>query len=98
MEILHLHYPAGAPATQGVLAGVVASGDLEVLIEPADTGSCHIVIHSAADGSAARWRAQLDRLFANGQAAAMHMEINDFGATPGVVSLRLAQALEELSA
>lgn len=98
MEKLHLHYPAGAPAAQAVLVGVVASGDLEVLIAPAAAGSCHIVIHSAADGSTARWRAQLDRLFADGQAAAMQMEINDFGATPGVVSLRLAQALEELSA
>ena len=46
----------------------------------------------------ARWRAQLDRLFADGKVAAMQMEINDFAATPGVSSLRLAQALEELSA
>lgn len=98
MEKLHLEYPAGAPATQRVLVGVVASGDLEVLIAPATAGSCHIEIRSAADGSATRWRAQLDRLFADGKAAAMYIEINDFGATPGVVSLRLAQALEELSA
>ncbi|QBJ79740.1 malonate decarboxylase subunit delta [Aquitalea sp. USM4] len=98
MEKLHLEYPAGAPATQRVLVGVVASGDLEVLITPAAAGRCHIVIHSSADGSATRWRAQLDRLFADGKAAAMQMEINDFAATPGVISLRLAQALEELSA
>lgn len=98
MEILHLEYPAGAPARQRVLVGVVASGDLEVLITPAEAANCHITIRSAADGSATRWRAQLDRLFADGKAAAMHMKINDFAATPGVISLRLAQALEELSA
>lgn len=98
MEKLHLEYPAGAPATHRVLVGVVASGDLEVLIEPASAGRCHIEIRSAAGGCATRWRAQLDRLFADGKAAAMHMEINDFAATPGVISLRLAQALEELSA
>ncbi|NWK79715.1 malonate decarboxylase subunit delta [Aquitalea sp. LB_tupeE] len=98
MEKLHLEYPAGAPATQRVLVGVVASGDLEILITPAPAGRCHITIHSAADGSATRWRAQLERLFADGKAAAMQMEINDFAATPGVISLRLAQALEELSA
>ena len=37
-------------------------------------------------------------IFVDGKVAAMQMEINDFAATPGVISLRLAQALEELSA
>lgn len=96
MEKLQLHYPAGAPARQRVHVGVVASGDLEILLEPGPAGQIRIVLNSSSDGSHTRWQAQLDRLFADGSSAAMSMEINDFGATPGVISLRLAQALEGL--
>ena len=96
MEKLHLEYPATAPARQRVLVGVVASGDLEILIEPATAGRTQITIHATGSLSPDLWRKQLDRLFAHGAAAAMHMEINAFGATPGVISLRLAQAMEEV--
>jgi malonate decarboxylase delta subunit len=41
------------------------------------------------------WKAVLDRFFDQNDLAAV-IEINDFGATPGVVSLRLAQAVEVL--
>ncbi|WP_287878448.1 malonate decarboxylase subunit delta [Aquitalea sp.] len=98
METLHLHYPASAPAKQRVMVGVVASGDLEILLEPGPAGHIEILVNSSSDGSHTRWQAQLERLFATGEQAAMHMEINDFGATPGVIGLRLAQAMEGLQA
>jgi len=41
----------------------------------------------------ATWRAVLDRFFA-GYDGLASIQINDAGATPGVVSLRLAQAVE----
>jgi len=94
METLQLDYPAGTPARRRHLVGVVGSGDLEVLIEPAAAGNVRISIHSSVDGSAALWRALLDRLAASMEMPAAQIQINDFGATPGVVSLRLQQALE----
>ena len=96
METLQLEYPAGAPASRRALVGVVGSGDLEILIEPAPAGTTTIVIHSSVNGSAPIWQAQLSRLFTRHDAPAVHIEINDFGATPGVVSLRISQALEAL--
>jgi malonate decarboxylase delta subunit len=96
MEKLHLEYPAGSPTGSRALIGVVGSGDLEVLIEPAPAGTTTIMVHSSVDGSAKVWRAQLDRLFTGGDGPAVKIEIHDFGATPGVVSLRLTQALEAL--
>jgi malonate decarboxylase delta subunit len=96
METLQLDYPAGVSGSGRALAGVVGSGDLEVLIEPAPAGTTFVVVHSSVDGSAAVWRAQLDRLFGAADAPALRIEIHDFGATPGVVSLRLSQALEQL--
>lgn len=97
MERLQLKYPAGAPAQGRALVGVVGSGDLEVLVEPGSPGITSIDIQSSVDGSAPLWRAQLDRLFGGVPGPALNIEIHDFGATPGVVSLRLSQALEELS-
>ena len=45
-------------------------------------------------GHAQVWKAVLDRFFAS-FACAANVEINDFGATPGMVALRLEQAAEE---
>jgi malonate decarboxylase delta subunit len=45
------------------------------------------------DGYAQTWKSVLDRFFSR-YAGAARIEINDFGATPGVVALRLAQAVE----
>ncbi|SCK24430.1 malonate decarboxylase subunit delta [Vogesella sp. LIG4] len=98
METLQLDYPAGTPASGRALAGVVSSGDLEVLIEPAPAGLSRVMITSATRVGSARWHALLDRLFTDPAQPAMLVEIHDFGATPGVVSLRLAQALEALEA
>jgi malonate decarboxylase delta subunit len=99
MEKLDFEYAAGAAAARRVMVGVVGSGDLEVLIEPADAGRTTIRVTTSVDGYAGVWRAQLDRLF-QAEAAerpAVRIEINDFGATPGVVGLRIAQAFEALA-
>jgi len=47
------------------------------------------------DGFGAVWKNVLDRFFTRFDGAAV-IEINDFGATPGVVMLRLEQAAEAL--
>lgn len=96
MEQLQFEYPAGAPARQRVLVGVVGSGDLEVVIEPGDAGKTSIHVTTSVDGYGRVWDAQLTRVFSAEPRAAMRIRIHDFGATPGVVGMRLAEAFEAL--
>jgi len=98
MEKLDFQYPAGQAAGGRVMVGVVGSGDLEVLLEPGTPGQTRIRVTTSVDGYASVWQAQLDRLFkADAQNwPAVEVEINDFGATPGVVGMRVAQAFEAL--
>lgn len=99
MENLEFWYAAGQAATHRVMVGVVGSGDLEVLFEPGSAGQTRIRVATSVDGHASIWQAQLDRLFeADGSSwPALAIEINDFGATPGVVGMRIAQAREALN-
>jgi malonate decarboxylase delta subunit len=97
MEKLQFAFPAGAPAQGRVLVGVVGSGDMEVLAEPGQAGQTTIAVTTSVDGCAWLWKAMLERLFVNPKAEALALEINDFGATPGVVGMRIAQALAELA-
>ena len=85
--------PAGLPAT---LVGVVASGNLEVLVERAGLdGACRIDVSTPVSGFRDIWEAVLADFFARHPVADVRVSINDMGATPAVVNLRLDQALEE---
>jgi malonate decarboxylase delta subunit len=95
METLIFKYAAGRPLTRRAHVGVVGSGDLEVLIEPSDDAAAHVRVRTSVDGYARVWKAVLDRFFAHFDGAA-RVEINDFGAAPGTVTLRLEQAAEEV--
>ncbi len=97
MEDFTYSYPAGAPAKKKVLVGVVASGDLEVLLEPTATGTTSVHIITSAVGKGNIWGAVLKRIFTAGTFPAAKIDINDCGATPGVVRLRIEQAFEELN-
>jgi malonate decarboxylase delta subunit len=88
-------YAAGEPATGRAVAGVVGSGDLEVLLEPRPAGRSTVVINTSVNGMGRIWEALLTRMFAETQLPAAHVEINDCGATPGVVRMRIEQAFEE---
>ncbi|WP_114395918.1 malonate decarboxylase subunit delta [Oleisolibacter albus] len=94
MEILNYDYPdATAPLAKRVHVGVVGSGDLEVLMEPSPDGKAHVVITTSVNGYGQIWKNVIDRFFTRFDRAAT-IEINDFGATPGMVALRLEQAVE----
>lgn len=95
MQTLSLDYPAGAPAARRAVVGVVGSGDLEVLLEPGSDGRSTVAIKTSVDGVNDIWRAVIDRIFADAGGPAVALEINDFGATPAVVRLRIAQAMEQ---
>jgi malonate decarboxylase delta subunit len=95
METLNFEYEAKGPLTRRAHVGVVGSGDLEVLIEPSNQPTAQVRVRTSVDGYAPVWKAVLDRFFSRFERAA-HVEINDFGATPGTVTLRLEQAAEEM--
>lgn len=95
MEIIHLQYPTEQSLTRRAHIGVAGSGDLELLIEPSTDQQAYIQIHTSANGFEDIWRAVFDRFFKI-YPYAVKIEINDFGATPGVVNLRLTQAMEVL--
>ena len=97
MEKIELDYPAVERVTQRAHVGVVGSGDLEVLLEPSPDARAHVRVNTSVDGFGAAWRNVLDRFFTRYQGAAS-IEINDFGATPGTVMLRLEQAAEAANA
>ncbi|MDY0746668.1 malonate decarboxylase acyl carrier protein [Paucibacter sp. R3-3] len=88
-------YPAGDFKT--VLVGVVGSGNLEVLLEPAaGSDGCSVHIETSARGFGAIWSAVVDDFQQRHQLAGVRISINDMGATPAVVSLRLDQAVAEI--
>lgn len=95
METIKYEYPAGKPVKRRAHVGVVGSGDLEVLVEPIDGGTAKVVINTSVDGFGQVWQSVVDRFFAHFDGC-VAIEINDFGATPGVVLLRLEQAAEEV--
>ena len=93
MEHLTFDFPARRTVATRAHVGVVGSGDLEVLLVPSETMQAHVVVKTSVDGYAHIWQSVLERFFSRYDGAAS-IEINDFGATPGVVALRLAEAAE----
>jgi malonate decarboxylase delta subunit len=86
---------AAAPGQQPALCGVVSSGNLEVLVEAgADPAACSIEVNTSAHGFRDIWEAVLADFAARHAVGGLHLAINDAGATPAVVSLRLDQAFE----
>lgn len=95
MEKIVRQYAAAGSVHRRALAGVVGSGDLEVLLEPNDDGATVVSVNTSVTGKGALWTAVLDRIFASEVLPAMRIEINDCGATPGVVRMRIEQAMEQ---
>ncbi len=79
-----------------LLVGVVGSGNLEVLVEAAAGDRCRVAVETSARGFRPIWDAVLDDFHARHGWAGLDISINDMGATPAVVSLRLEQAVAHL--
>lgn len=98
MEQFSLTLPSPAPPQDIIhtaLCGVVSSGNLEVLVEPAATrDACEIVVNTSAHGFRDIWQAVLKDFAGRHAVGGLRLSINDAGATPAVVSLRLDQAFE----
>ncbi|GAC1404356.1 MAG: malonate decarboxylase acyl carrier protein [Candidatus Velthaea sp.] len=95
MQSIVVERPGGTPVRGRAHVGVVASGNLEVLCEPPSGACARIVVSTTVDGFERVWRTTLER-FLERHAVAANFEINDFGATPATVTLRLEQVLEAL--
>jgi malonate decarboxylase delta subunit len=99
MERLHFSFDGGSQiaGAHARIVGVVASGNLEVLIEPdPDQPGCRIDVDTAAVGFGKTWEAVLRDFFERHPLSQVRISINDAGATPAIVSLRLDQAVEAL--
>ena len=84
---------AGGGRKQAIV-GVVASGNLEVLLERSlPPGQCSIEIATTAQGFAPVWEAVLADFVARRPAGGLKISINDGGARPDTVALRLAQGV-----
>ena len=98
MEHLEYRFAGGRALheAQPRIVGVVASGNLEVLIAPMPLdGACVIDIRTPVRGFASVWEAVVADFFARHPFANVRVSINDNGATPATVALRLDQAARE---
>jgi len=98
MERLQFTFRGGrrVGAFAPVLVGVVGSGNLEVLVEPGETASCTVDVETSARGFGQIWEAVLRDFHERHPLAGVRLSINDMGATPAVVGLRLDQAVSSL--
>jgi len=85
--------PAGDFAP--VLVGVVGSGNLEVMLEPLPGADCEVRVETSARGFRPIWDAVVADFHRRHGLAGVRVSVNDMGATPAVVSLRLDQAVAE---
>ena len=97
MQQIHLTLPATRQLHGRALAGVVGSGDMEVLFTAGPGTQLEVTITTSVDNSERRWQALFDRLAGFGVLAAGQMTIHDFAATPGVARIRIEQVFEEVA-
>lgn len=80
--------------------GHVMSGDLEILAErlPAEADVTRIHVTTGAVGFGSVWQMVIDEFMTTHEVYGCEIWINDDGATPAVVKLRLWQLVKEMSA
>lgn len=97
MEKFQLRYPATQVLVNRSMAGVVGSGDLEVLYEPMGSLELVVNIETTVSGRQQVWQNVLSRINQLRGLPAGKITIHDSGATPGVVRLRIEQAFDKAS-
>jgi|SRR3974377_809049 len=81
------------------ITGVVASGNLEILLERVLEGTqCEVIIKTPISGFDAIWHAVVNDFVERYSPGGLRISINDGGARPDTVSLRLAQGLRLIEA
>ena len=95
MEHITLTVPASRTLSGKALAGVVGSGDMEVLFTADQSQTLTIDSPTAGDNSGRRGEAWLNRLQTGSRLPPGKLTIQDFGATPGVARFRIEHVFEE---
>ncbi len=95
MEKLKIRHTAktrlGGKMDQAIV-GVVASGNLEVLLERVLSGAhCEIEVNTSVRGFDEIWRAVVAEFVERSSPGGLRISINDGGARPDTVYLRLMQ-------
>jgi malonate decarboxylase delta subunit len=76
------------------ITGVNASGNLEVLVERVlPEHECLVDVSTAVTGFRAIWEAVLEEFFERSSPGGLRFSINDGGARPDTVTLRLMQCV-----
>ncbi len=92
MQELTFRFDGDASVARPAHVGVVGSGDCEILVQPLDEAGVLVRVRTTVDGFDLVWQRVLDTFFVRYPVGGRY-EINDQGATPGVVSLRLRQVV-----
>ena len=102
MEHFEIRGTAARPASgqlHQAIIGVNASGNLEVLIERTLPGNqCIVEVNTQIDGFRDLWQAVIEDFFERASPGGLRFAINDGGAKPDVVSLRLMPGIRRMEA
>lgn len=99
MNILNFKLPSQPVdlAMKEVICGVVGSGNLEILVSSLnDSEHSKFIINTSVTGFDNIWEAVIKEFVDRYAVGGLQFDINDMGATPAVVSLRLSQAINIL--
>lgn len=95
----HTTRKALSGSVRSAITGVVASGNLEVLLERVlAPDACEVTIETPVTGYAAVWEAVVADFVARAEPGGLRISINDGGARPDTVSLRLLQGARLMEA
>ncbi|AHE67594.1 biotin-independent malonate decarboxylase subunit beta [Legionella oakridgensis] len=97
MDTYTYTYPLEKPLKKGqaITVGVAGSGNLEVIIKPgSDSKRTEFIVKTVVTGFKPTWDAVIERFVEDYPFGGLSFTLNDAGATPPVVSLRLRQAIE----
>lgn len=102
METLKFRHTTRGPAAgtaRDALVGVVASGNLEVLLERTLTDTeCLVEIVTPVRGYDEVWKAVVADFVERASPGGLRISINDSGARPDTVMLRLMQGVRTMEA
>ena len=77
------------------ITGVNASGNLEVLVERVlPDHECQVEVATAVNGFRPVWQAVIEEFFERTSPGGLRFSINDGGARPDTVTLRLMQSVQ----
>jgi malonate decarboxylase delta subunit len=82
-----------------IITGVNASGNLEVMIERVlPDNECVVEVATQVTGFRSVWQAVIEEFFERSKPGGLRFSINDGGARPDTVTLRLMQGMQMIEA